>query len=697
MIHSLGWLLRKLPLKSDFMSENNPLLQPYDLPPFSAIRAEHLVPAVEQIIAESRNATATIIASQAPLPTWDDLVQALEALEARLDGVLNLIELLDAHPQEPTWAQASHRSYELAMQYKAELAVNNDLYQLHRQLADSPIAALFNQQRHSALRKILRKYHLAGLDLSPEKQLRLKALNQQIGEFSQEFLRRVRDSSDAWRKHIQDKALLSGLPDATLARLAVAARDAGLDGWLLTLCEQSFQDVMSYADHRALRQEMMVAYYSRAVDTGADALATDNEPILTVLLDSRHQKAQLLGYANFAELALVEQTVQTSDEVVAFMHQRVEQARTTFADEAQQLQRYAAQHGVDAVQPWDHSYFVEKIRQDVAGVSRDALRNYFPLDTVLQRLCTFTQTLFGVELVEQTTVDTWHADVRVFELREHAQPIGHLFIDPYRRVEGGETGAASGLRSHRMTAEGRPQRPIAVLRSKLPRPTEAQPCLLDHLQLRVLLHEFGHCLQHLLTVAPYRAISGMDQWSHDAAEFFGQVLEQFCFTSPFLVWLSGHFQTGEPLGDDMANKMRRWVHTQTSHETASVLLTGLVDFELHRTYGDGRTPHEVFTQANAEVGYLQWPDGARPINRFEQPMGSYGAKLYSYPWSGVLARQAFERFERDGLFNPETGKAFRDAFITEGDTGTLLRSLALFRGDGKRCAELPAGHEHRHM
>ena len=150
------------------MSENNPLLQPYDLPPFSAIRAEHLVPAVEQIITESRNATATIITSQAPFPTWDDLVQALEALEARLDGVLNLIELLDAHPQEPTWAQASHRSYELAMQYKAELAVNNDLYQLHRQLADSPIAALFNQQRHSALRKILRKYHLAGLDLSPE-------------------------------------------------------------------------------------------------------------------------------------------------------------------------------------------------------------------------------------------------------------------------------------------------------------------------------------------------------------------------------------------------------------------------------------------------------------------------------------------------------------------------------------------------
>lgn len=154
------------------MPESNPLLLPYDLPPFSAIRAEHLMPAIEQIITESRNTTATIIASQTPFPTWDDLVQAVEALEARLDGVLKIIELLDSRPQGPAWALVSHRSYELAMQYRVELAGNNDLYQLYRQLADSPIATLFNEQRHSALRKILRKYHLAGLDLSPEKQLR---------------------------------------------------------------------------------------------------------------------------------------------------------------------------------------------------------------------------------------------------------------------------------------------------------------------------------------------------------------------------------------------------------------------------------------------------------------------------------------------------------------------------------------------
>lgn len=673
------------------MPQSNPLLLPYNLPPFSAIQADHLVPAITQVITECRSATALIIASQTPFPTWDDLVLAVDELDARLDGFVHIVKLLDSVPQGLAWQQASLHSRDLAIQYKAELAANLDLYRLHRQLAASPIAALFNEQRQSALQKILRRYHLAGLDLSVDQQLQLNALNEDIDILGQAFLDRVSNANNAWRKHIQDKSLLSGLPEATQARMAAAAQAAGLEGWLLTLAGQSFREVMTYADHRALREEIMVAYYSRAVDSGPDAIANDNEQVLTVLLDSRHQKAQLLGYSNFAQLALVDQMADTTEQVTAFMHQQIEQARTTFSHEAHQLQGYAAQRGIDALKPWDCDYFARKIRQDLAGLSEEAVRNYFPLDTVLQRLCSLTKTLFGVDLIEQTEVDTWHPDVWVFELREYAQPIGHLFIDPYRRNEEPGLGFTSSLRSHRMTAEGRPESPMAVLRTQLPNPTAAHPCLLDHLQLRVLLHEFGHCLQHLLTGAPYRAISGIDQLGRDASEFVSQVLEQFCFTPSFLIWLSGHFQTGEPLPEEMANRMNRLVHTQTSQETARVLLSGLVDFELHRTYGDGRTPHEVFISANAEVGHLQWPDGTRPLNSFEQFVGGFGAKTYSYKWSGVLARQAFERFERDGLFNPDTGKAFRDAFITAGDTRTLLRSLSLFRGEGHPCVDHSTG------
>lgn len=395
------------------MPDSNPLLLPYDRPPFSAIQAHHLLPAIQQIITECRSATASIIASQAAFPTWDDLVLAVDELEARLEGFVHVLTLLDSVPQGLAWQQASTRSQAMATQYKAELAGNSDLYRLHRQLAASPIAALFSEQRQGALQKKLRKYRVAGLELSPDKQLQLSALNQDIDVFSQAFLDRVKNANDAWRKHILDASLLSGLPDSAQARMAAAATAAGLQGWLLTLSEQSFREVMTYADHRGLRKEIMLAYYSRAVDRGPDAIANDNEQVLTALLYSRHQKAQLLGHANFAQLALVEQMAGTTEQVSAFIHQQIDLARTTFTHEAQQLQNYAAQRGIDVLEPWDHDYFAEKIRQDLAGISQQTVGNYFPFEWVLQRLCAFAKTLFGVDLIEQATVDTWHTDVRV--------------------------------------------------------------------------------------------------------------------------------------------------------------------------------------------------------------------------------------------------------------------------------------------
>lgn len=660
------------------MSDPNPLLQPYDLPPFSAIQAAHLVPAIQTIIAENRTATTAIIASQTPFPTWDDLVLAMDELDARLDVTLNIIQLLGSTHRAPAWQAAIDLCHELAEQYKHEQAQNSALYQLYQRLASSPMAALFSEHRKNALSKVLRQYHLAGADLAPEQQRQLEALNTEISALQREFLERVEDANRAWSKHIEDPSLLSGLPQATLAHMSQAAQAAGLPGWLLSLSEQSYRDVVTYAENRALRQEMMLAYFSRASGTVSGEPTTDNESVLAVLLDDRHKKAQLLGYSNFAEFALVDQMADTPEQVVAFLDHHIELARSTFTQDQEQLQRYAARHGVTHLEPWDCDYFAEQIRQDAAGLSQEAFGEYFPLETVLQRLFLFTQTLFGIQLVELPHTDTWHPDVRAFAVTEYAEPIGHLFIDPYRREGGTGWGAASGLRNRRITAEGRPRTPVAILSSQLPPPTGGQPCLLDHLQLRILLHEFGHCLEHLLTAAPYRAISGMGQLSHDRSEFVSQVLEQFCFSAPFLISLSGHFQTGQPLPDAIANKMIRYAHTQTSRETASVLLTGLVDFELHRTYGDGRTPHEVFVSANNKVGHLTWPDETRPVNGFEQLVSDYGAKNYSYKWSGVLATQVFERLSTEGLFNPATGAAFREAFITPGDAHSLMNSLAIF-------------------
>ncbi|MPR00743.1 M3 family metallopeptidase [Pseudomonas sp. MAFF 212408] len=660
------------------MYENNPLLQPYDLPPFSAIRTEHLVPAVQTIIAENRAAITAIITSQTHFPTWDDLVLAVDELDTRLDITLSILHLIDSTNRDKVWHEAVAHCNSLGKHYKSEQAQNNTLYQLYRQLANSPIAVIFSNDRKNTLHKILRQYQLAGADLPTEKQLQLNNLNMEISELQHEYLNRIEDANKAWSKHIEDSTLISGLPRAAQARMYLAAQSAGKPGWLLALSEQSYREVLTYADSRALRQEIMLAYYTRASDTGPDALAIDNELVLTLLLDDRHQKAQLLGYPNFAQLALVDQMADTPEQVIAFLDQHIELARSTFSQDRKQLQHYAALHGITRLEPWDYDYLANKVRQDAVGISNETVREYFPLETVLQRLCSFTKQLFGIDLIEQITIDTWHPNVRAFEVREYAEPIGYLFIDPYRRESGAGLGSTLGISNRQITAEGRLRRPVAVLSSRLPPPTEVEPCQLDHLQLRVLLHEFGHCLQHLLTAAPYRMISGIGQLSHDRAEFVSQVLEQFCFAPQFLIGLSSHFQTGDSLPEDIANKIVQYIHTQTSRETASLLLTSLVDFELHRTYGDGRTPHEVFVSVNKKIGLLQWPDEARPVNGFEQLVSDYGARIYSYKWSGVLASQAFDRWKREGLNNPIIGTAFREAFITPGDSPSLEKSLDLF-------------------
>lgn len=663
------------------MLETNPLLLPYDLPPFQAIQVEHLVPAVQAIITENHLATASIINSQAPFPTWDDLVLAVDELHARLEETLGIIQQLGSTQRVPAWQEAIVRCHVLAEQYQHDPVRNAALYRLYRQLADSPIAALFNQQRQCVLRKALRNFHLVGLDLPLEQQVKLNNLTGQISQWQHEFLERVEDSNRTWSKHIEDSALLSGLSSAALTSMQAAAQTSGLSGWLLTLSDHTYHEVMTYADNRALRQEMMTAYYSRASGAAPDGSSDGNETVLTLLLEDRHEKARLLGYSNFAQLALVDQMANTPEQVARFLRQQIEQSRNTFTRDSEQLEHYAAQHGIAGTRPWDHDYFAEKIRQDTAGISQSALREYFPWERVLQRLRTLVKSLLGVELLEQTAADTWHPDVRVFEVREYAQPIGYLFIDPFHREGKSGFGSTLGLRNRRISAEGRPRHPIAVLTIGLSPPTSAEPCLLDHLQLRVLLHEFGHCCQHLLTAAPYRTISGVGQLGHDTSEFVSQVFEQFCFEASFLIGLSGHFQSGQPLPQALASRVTRYVQTQTSRETASLLLTALVDLELHRTYGDGRTPDQVFADVNAEIGHLQWPEDARPVNSFEQLAGDYGARIYSYRWSGELASQAFARFKRDGLFNVATAQSFRDAFITQGDDGSLMSGLASFLGD----------------
>lgn len=659
------------------MLENNPLLASYDLPPFSTVRAEHLVPAIEVIIADSRVEVTRIIVSQRPYPTWDDLVLAMDEVHARLDGAVHVIKILSGVNTQQAWIEAAGSCFEQITAYKELLGQNLELYELYLTLSKSKVAALFDKARKAVLNKILREYRLSGIRLTTEQQQRLRELNRHISQQENEFRSRLQQANTAWTKHIDDESLLVGLPEEAKLRMANAAQQKSLQGWLVNVGNDQFREVMLYASHRPLREEVWVAYHSRASNQGQPGDPLNNDDVLRLLLGYRHEKARLLGFENFSQLSLEEQIVESTDQVSAFLRKELDDQRSTFALETQQLQDLTAQEGITRLEPWDYEYLAEKVRRAKGG-SQEDLRQYFPLDTVISRLCDFTSRLFGVELVERSDFDSWHADVRLFEVREHQEPIGYLFVDPYRRELGGPLGETLSLRNRRITAEGRPRLPIAVLRSKFTAGKGDKPCLLDHQQLRILLHEFGHCLQQLLTGEEYREISGITALGYGSAEFVSQVFEQWCFSEQFLIWISSHYQSAESIPASLVTRLIASVKTQTSWAAAGLLLIMLFDFEVHRTYGDGRSTQEVFDSLNAEIGHLQWPHNVRPVNSGDFIASNYGARTYSYKWSSVFAIKAFEQFVRKGVFDPTTGRAFREAFITRGGSRLLAKSLEVF-------------------
>lgn len=661
------------------MHATNPLLQRWTLPPWPELRAEHLVPAINTIVAENRLALADILASQAAFPTWDDLVLAVDETDARLTEAANVIATLDlVNDEDPAWMAASAISSTVMHRYRSEKMSNKALFQAYQRLAQSPIARNFDDTRTAVLNKILRTFRLGGIELDTQQQQQLARTNLDISALESLFSTQLQNASAAWTRHFDDVALLNGLSQATQDRLAQEAKQAGKSGWLLRLDQNTYQQVMTHAEDQALRKEYFLAYGTRASDQGPHAGQFDNGPVLELLLSARQRKAKLLSHENSAHLGLATKMAESTAQVSSFLRRQITLTETELVSDAQALKAFALKRGMAKVEAWDREFLIEQFRQDKHSGALKNLRAYFPLDGTLRRLCLFCERMFGIQIVEQKVFDRWHDDVRLFEISEHGRGIGHLYLDPYHRTDDTDYAYTTALRTRRRDAEGQVTQPIAVLCGNFTPGIGDKPCLLMHRDLRVLFHEFGHCLQHVLTRSPHHSLSGISQLGRDSGEFAGQLFEHWCLSRDFLLWLAAHHLTGERLTETRVDAALKAVHTQTSWSTAQLLMSALFDFELHRSHGDGRSAQQVFKDIQREFPLIELPPECRFANGFDYMVTGYEASVYAYKWSGVLASEAFTRFQQDGVFNVQTGMAFREAFFSPGDSRSLLDSLEAF-------------------
>lgn len=663
------------------MTATNPLLQAFDLPPYSAIRPEHVEPAVDALLADNRKAIAELLKQQSGTPSWKGLVLLLDELNARLGQAWSPVSHLNAVCNNAELRAAYEACLPKLSEYATELGQNRALFQAYEALASSPEAEGFEVAQTTILEHALRDFRLSGIDLPEAEQQRYGAVQMKLSELASKFSNQLLDATQAWTKQVTDEAALAGLTDSAKAQMRQAAEAKGLDGWLISLEFPSYFAVMTYADDRALREEVYAAYCTRASDQGPNAGQNDNGPLMLEILALRQELAKLLGFANYAELSLASKMAETTDQVLHFLRDLGVRGKPFAEQDLRELQAFAFDQGCSDLQSWDVGYYSEKLREQRYSISQEILRAYFPVDKVLGGLFAIVEQLYGIQIEELSGFDSWHPDVRLFEIKENGQHVGRFFFDLYARANKRGGAWMDGARDKRRDADGSLISPVANLVCNFTPAAPGKPALLTHDEVTTLFHEFGHGLHHLLTRVEHAGASGINGVAWDAVELPSQFMENWCWEPEGLALISGHHETGEPLPQDLLDKMLAAKNFQSGLMMVRQIEFSLFDFELHATHGDGRSVLEVLEGIRNEVSVLRPPAYNRFPNSFAHIFsGGYAAGYYSYKWAEVLSADAFSRFEEEGVFNSDTGRAFREAILARGGSQEPMQLFVDFRG-----------------
>jgi oligopeptidase A len=662
----------------------NPLLTPFSLPPFSAIRPEDIVPAVQSALADCRAAVERVVAQPGPF-TWDNLCQPLAESDDRLSRIWSPIGHLNSVKNSPELRAAYEQALPLLSEYGTWVGQHEGLYQAYRSLKEGAAFETLSVPQRKAVDNALRDFELSGIGLSADKQQRYGEIVARLSELGSTYSNNVLDATMGWSKLITDEAELSGLPESALAQAQAMAQAKEQDGWLLTLDMPSYLPVLTYADNRALREEMYRAFATRASDQGPNAGKWDNSEVMAETLALRHELAQLLGFDTYADKSLATKMAESPEQVIGFLSDLAKRARPQAEQELAQLRAFAKQHyGVDELDAWDITYYGEKQKQHLFSISDEQLRPYFPEQRVVEGLFEVVKRIYGITAKERKDVETWHPDVRFFDLFDADGELrGSFYLDLYAR-ENKRGGAwmddcVGSLRK----ADGTLQKPVAYQTSNINRPLGDQPALFTHNEVTTLFHEFGHGLHHMLTQIDTAGVSGINGVPWDAVELPSQFMENWCWEPEALAFISGHYQSGEPLPKAMLDKLLAAKNYQAALFILRQLEFGLFDFRMHFEYSPEKGAQILPTLAEVKkmVAVVPSPSWGRFPHAFSHIFaGGYAAGYYSYLWAEVLSADAYSRFEEEGIFNAETGKSFLDNILSRGGSEEPMTLFKRFRG-----------------
>ena len=651
------------------------------LPIFSAIKHEDIKPAIEKAINACKQEIEDVVASQDY--SYANVVARLEEVDDTLSKMWSPVSHMNSVVSSDGLREAHDSCLPLLSEYGTWVGQHEGLYNAYVSLKQSDEYHELDEQRQKVVDNAVRDFTLSGVALSGDKKKRFADIQARLSELSSTFSNNVMDATMGWTKHVTDESLLSGMPESAKEAAAQAASEKDQEGYLFTLDIPSYLPVMLYADNRELREEMYRAYATKASEQGPSEGKWDNTDVIKQTLVLKTEMAELLGFDNYAERSLATRMAESSQQVVSFLRDLADKSKPQAVREFEEVKAYAKTHyNVDELAAWDVPYYSEKLKQERYTISDEMLRPYFPEEKVISGLFEVVHRLYGLTIIEQPGVDTWHKDVRYFTITDSADVMrGSFYLDLYARAKKRGGAWMDECRVRRERVNGELQLPVAYLTCNFNAPVGNKPALFTHDEVVTLFHEFGHGIHHMLTKMSVAGVSGINGVPWDAVELPSQFLENWCWEEDALKFISGHYETGEPLPADLLARMLAARDYQAAMQMVRQLEFSLFDFLLHSQKGETADVQGTLDTVRNEVAVVVPPS----FNRFQNSFGhifagGYAAGYYSYKWAEVLSADAYSKFEEDGIFNRETGKSFLNNILEMGGSREPMDLFVAFRG-----------------
>jgi oligopeptidase A len=661
----------------------NPLLDQNGLPPFSKIKPEHVKPAIEALLAESRQLVEQLLQQNSEY-SWDNLVEPLDAMDDRINRAWSPVSHMNSVVNSEALRDAYNECLPILSEYGTEMGQHQGLYHAYRQIADGDEYQRLDTAQKKVIDNTLRDFRLSGIALDQAARDRYKAIQQELSRLTSQYSDNVLDATNGWQKQLTDESLLAGLPESARSLAKQTAAQRGVEGWVFTLEFPSYYPVLTYADNRDLREELYTAYVTRASDQGPHACQWDNTGIMEQILALRHEAALLLEYSNYAERSLATKMAESTDHVMSFLEDLTQRSRPAAQKELEEVRDFARElHGHDNLLAWDIAYYSEKLRQKKYAISQEELKPYFPEPRVVSGLFAIVERLYGLQIEAVAGVDTWHEDVAFYRIRDAAGELrGEFYLDLYARPHKRGGAWMDECISRRRSAAGL-QIPVAYLTCNFSPPIGDKPALFTHDEVITLFHEFGHGLHHMLTRIDYAGVSGISGVAWDAVELPSQFMENWCWEREALDLFSGHFESAEKIPEALYQRMRQARNFQSAMQMIRQLEFAIFDLRIHRDYNQesGARIHDTLNAVREQVAVIEVP----AFNRFENGFthifgGGYAAGYYSYKWAEVLSADAFSAFEENGIFCRDTGNKFLECILEQGGSRDPMELFREFRG-----------------